>query len=58
MCEYHAVFMVGKMELLSSEKIQILTGLLNSLFIGHEEEMKSCLAFVYFDKASSVSKIF
>ena len=53
-CEYPVLFMVGKIELLSSEKRQILTGLLNSLFIGHEEEMNSCLAFAYSDKTASI----
>ena len=54
LCQYHAVFMVGKIELLTPEKRQTLTGLINTLFIGHENEMKSCLAFVYSDKTSTI----
>ena len=50
LCEYNAVFMVGKLNLLTPDKRQILTGLINLLYIGHEKEMKSCLVFVYSDK--------
>ena len=46
--------MIGKIELLNPVKRQVLTGLVNSLFTGHEEEMKSCVAFVYSDKTSSI----
>ena len=53
-CQHNAVFMIGKIELLNPVKRQILTGLVNSLFNGHEEEMKSCVAFVYSDKTSSI----
>ena len=53
-CQYNAVFMIGKIELLNPVKRQVLTGLVNSLFTGHEEEMKSCVAFVYSDKTSSI----
>ena len=42
--------MVGKLNLLTPDKRQILTGLINLLYIGHEKEMKSCLVFVYSDK--------
>ena len=54
LCQYHVIFMVGKIELLSPEKRQVLTGLINILFTGHEKEMKSCLAFAYSDKTSSI----
>ena len=50
LCEYNAVFMVGKLNLLTPKQRQILTGLINLLYIGHEKEMKSCLVFVYSDK--------
>ena len=50
LCEYNTVFMVGKLNLLTPDKRQILTGLINLLYIGHEKEMKSCLVFVYSDK--------
>ena len=53
-CQYNVVFMIGKIELLNPVKRQVLTGLVNSLFTGHEEEMKSCVAFVYSDKTSSI----
>ena len=54
LCQYHVIFMVGKIELLSPEKRQVLTGLINILFTGHEKEMKSCLVFVYSDKTSTI----
>ena len=54
LCQYHVVFMVGKIELLTPDKRQTLTGLINTLFTGHEKEMKSCLAFAYSDKTSSI----
>ena len=50
LCEFNAVFMVGKLNLLTPEKRQVLTGLINNLYIGKEKEMKSCLVFVYSDK--------
>ena len=48
--------MVGKIELLNTDKIQTLKGLINTLYIDHEKEMKSCLAFVYSDKTGSISQ--
>ena len=50
LCEYNTVFMVCELKLLTPEKRQILTGLINILYVGHEKEMKSCLVFVYSDK--------
>ena len=50
LCEYNTVFMVCELKLLTPEKRQILTGLINTLYVGHEKEMKSCLVFVYSDK--------
>ena len=54
LCKYHVVFMVGKIELLTPQKRQILTGLIDKLFTRKKEEMKSCLAFAYSDKTSSI----
>ena len=54
LCQYNVVFMVGKIELLNPDKRQILTGLINHLFTGHENEMKSCLVFVYYDRTASI----
>ena len=54
LCQYHVIFMVGKIELLNPDKRQTLTGLINELFIGHEKEMKSCLAFAYSDKTATI----
>ena len=54
LCQFNAVFMVGKIELLNPEKRQILTGLVSKLFTGHEEEMKSCVVFAYSDRTSSI----
>jgi len=54
LCQYHVVYMIGKIELLSPEKRQILTGIINTLFTGHEKEMKSCLVFAYSDKTSTI----
>ena len=54
LCKYHVLFMVGKIELLTPDKRQTLTGLINTLFAGREEEMKSCLAFAYSDKTSTI----
>ena len=54
LCQHHVVFMIGKIELLTSEKAQTLTGIINNLFIGHEKEMKSCLVFAYSDKNSTI----
>ena len=54
LCQYHVIFMVGKIELLTPEKRQTLTSLINTLFTGHEKEMQSCLAFAYSDKTSSI----
>ena len=48
--------MVGKIELLNTDKMQTLKGLINTLYIDHEKEMKSCLAFVYSDKTGSISQ--
>ena len=56
MCEYHVVFMVGKIELLGLEKMMTLQSVFNSLFIGHEEEIESCLVFVYSDKTSIIAQ--
>ena len=50
LCEYNVVFMVGKLNLLTPQKRQVLTSMINMLYIGHEKEMKSCLVFVYSDK--------
>ena len=46
--------MIGRIELLTSEKRQTLTEIINTLFIGHEKEMKSCLVFAYSDKSSII----
>jgi hypothetical protein len=46
--------MVGKIELLNSDQRLILTGIINTLFTGHEKEMKSCLVFAYSDKTSTI----
>ena len=54
LCKYHVIFMVGKIELLNPDKRQVLTGLINTLFSGHEEEMESCLAFAYSDKTATI----
>ena len=54
LCQYHVVFMIGKIELLNPDKRQILTGLINTLFSGHENEMKSCLVFAYSDKTATI----
>ena len=54
LCQYQAVFMVGKIELLNPDKRQTLTGLINTLFSGHENEMKSCLIFAYSDKTATI----
>ena len=54
LCEYHILFMVGKIELLTPEKRQTLTNLINTLYMGHDKEMKSCLAFAYSEKNSTI----
>ena len=54
LCQYHVLFMVGKIELLTPDKRQTLTGLINTLFTGRENEMKSCLAFAYSDKNATI----
>jgi hypothetical protein len=56
LCPYNIVFMIGKIELLSSKITQTLTGLINTLYIGHEKEMKSCLVFAYTDKTANIVK--
>ena len=58
LCEYNALFMVAKLNLLTPEKRQIITGLINMLYIGHEKEMKSCLVFVYSDKNLTIIQYF
>ena len=58
LCEFNAVFMVGRLNLLTPEKRQIITGLINMLYIGHEKEMKSCLVFVYSDKNLTIIQYF
>ena len=58
LCEYNALFMVGKLNLLTPEKRQIITGLINMLYIGHEKDMKSCLVFVYSDKNLTIIQYF
>ena len=47
LCQYPVFFMIGKIELLTSEKRQTLTNLINILFSKRAEEMKSCVAFGY-----------
>ena len=54
LCEYHVFFMMGKIELLTSEKRQTLTKLINTLFANKKGQMKSCLAFAYSDKSDSI----
>ena len=56
LCEYHVVFMIGKLDKLSSENRQTLTNLINSLYKQIENEMKSCLVFAYTkeDEGSSI----
>ena len=54
LCQYHVVFMVGKIELLNSDQRLVLTRIINTLFTGHEKEMKSCLVFAYSDKTSTI----
>ena len=45
LCQYPVFFMIGKIELLTSDKRQTLTNLINILFSKRAEEMKSCVAF-------------
>ena len=47
LCKYPVFFMIGKIELLTSDKRQTLTNLINILFSKRSEEMKSCVAFGY-----------
>ena len=47
LCQYPVFFMIGKIELLTSDKRQTLTNLINILFSKRAEEMKSCVAFGY-----------
>ena len=54
LCQYPVLFMIGKIELLSSEKRQTLTKLINSLFINKGIDMKSCVAFAYEEKTDSI----
>ena len=54
LCQYHVIFMVGKIELLTPDKRQTLTSLINTLFAGQEKKMKSCLAFAYSDKTATI----
>ena len=58
LCQYQVFFVVAKIELLTPENRQQLTDLINSLYIGHEKEMKSCLAFAYSDKTSTIVEYF
>ena len=53
-CQYNVAFMIGKIELLNPTKRQVMTGLVNNLFTGHEDEIKSCVVFAYSDKTSSI----
>ena len=50
LCQYHVVFMIGKIELLNAEKRQTFTKVIENLFTGHEKDMKSCLVFAYYNK--------
>ena len=45
LCQYPVFFMIGKIELLTSDKRQTLTNLINILFSKRANEMKSCVAF-------------
>jgi len=54
MCKYPVFFMIGKIELLTSEKRQTLTRLINTLFINKGKEMKSCVAFAYSERNDSL----
>ena len=36
LCEFHVLFMIGKIELLTSDKRQTVTELINNLFVGNE----------------------
>ena len=54
LCEYNIVFMIGNIESLKAEKRQILTQVINNLYVGNEKEMKSCLVFAYIDKTTTI----
>ena len=56
LCQYQVLFMIGKIELLTSEKRQTLTRLINLLFTNRSNDMKSCVAFAYSDKTDSIVK--
>ena len=56
LCQYQVFFMIGKIELLSSQKRQTLIKLINLLFSNKGKDMKSCIAFAYSKKDDSLVK--
>ena len=56
LCQYQVLFMIGKIEILTSEKRQILTRLINMLFTYRSKDIKSCVVFAYSDKTDSIVK--
>ena len=58
LCQYPVFFMIGKIELLTSEKRQTLTRLIHLLFTNRQDKakMKSCVAFAYWDKEDTLVK--
>ena len=58
LCQYNVVFMIGKIELLIPDKREILIGLINELYIGHEKQIKSCVIITYSDIRISLSLLF
>ena len=56
LCEFHACFIVGGIELLKSEQKTTLLEILNGFYIENHEEMNSCLIFLYTNKSSDIYK--
>ena len=55
LCQFHVIFMIGKIELLTPDKRQTLTELINNLYINRgDREIQSCVAFAYSDKTSTI----
>jgi len=57
LCEYNSCFIIGGIELLNNDKKTYLIELLNSFFQKGDENMNSCLIFLYSTKYSDIYKI-
>ena len=57
LCPYNALFMMGRIEELSSENCEVLIELISELYSNREREMNSCLVFIYKNNSSEIVRL-